>query len=401
MSNESLRMAVQVLTRNPGRSALTVLGLAIGVAAFIAMVSFGDGARRAVLAQFENLGANVLRVRVRAGGHDLVTRRVYPLSDLDVATLRREGTAIGVVVPQVRRTSDVLNRGVRARTMVIGTIPEYIALQGFQFQLGGMFNADDARDVAKVCVLGASLAQRLFNDADPAGSTVTIAGRFPCRVIGVLAPKGRSMSGGDLDDFVLIPVSTFKWLLGMEGYHSFELRPAQPGWLEAARVEVDTLLRRTHHYEADEPADFDIVSPDDVTRAADRTARLLTGLLAAIAAVSLLVGGIGIMNIQLIAVTERTQEIGIRAAIGAAPSQIMRQFLIESVVLAGVGAAVGTAMGLITSEVVAHAMGWTSGTSWLIALGSAVFGVAVGVIFGCIPALRASRLDPVQALRRD
>jgi putative ABC transport system permease protein len=394
-------MAVQVLTRNPGRSGLTVLGLAIGVAAFIAMVSFGDGARRAVLAQFENLGANVLRVRVKVGSHDLVTRPVYPLSDSDVETLRREGTAIGVVVPQVRRATDVLNGPVRARSVVIGTIPEYIALQGFHFALGGMFNEIDARDVAKVCVLAATPAQRLFGDSDPTGSTVTIAGRFPCRVIGVLAAKGRSMSGGDLDDFVLIPVTTYKWLLGMEGYSSFDVRPAQPGWLEPARVEADAILRRTHRYNAEEPADFDVVSPDDVTRAADRTARLLTGLLASIAAVSLLVGGIGIMNIQLIAVTERTQEIGIRAAIGASPGQIMRQFLLESSVLATVGALIGTAIGLITSEVVARAMGWTSPASFWVALGSALFGVAVGVVFGCVPALRASRLDPVHALRRD
>jgi len=401
MSSETLRMSVQVLTRSPGRSALTVLGLAIGVAAFIAMVSFGQGARRSVLAQFESLGVNVLRVRIRAGAGDAVSRPVYPLSDADVRELQRDGTTLRAVVPQVRRTVDLMRGPVRIRSMVIGTTPQYAAMHGFTFAHGGMFDAQDERSAAKVCVLGASPARQLFGEEEPTGGSVIVSGRFSCRVIGVLSAKGRAISGSDLDDLTLIPVPTFRTLLGMVGYTSFDLRPEKPSWLQAARIETDRIMRRMHHYGPDEPPDFDVVSPDDVTHAADQTARLLTGLLAAIAAVSLLVGGIGIMNIQLIAVTERTHEIGIRSAIGAAPRQILTQFLVESSVLAGAGVLFGVIVGVGASEAVAHVMRWGSATSIGTVLGSAAFGMGVGVLFGYVPALRASRLDPVQALRRE
>ena len=210
-------MSLQVLTRTPGRSALTVLGLAIGVAAFIAMVSFGQGARRAVLSQFESLGVNILKVRVRAANGDFISKPVQPLSDHDVDALRREGTAIGLVVPEVRRLSDILGGGQRSRTTVIGTTPEYLELHDLHFANGGMFDASDDQNIARVCVLGASCARELFGDGDATGETVTVAGHFPCRVIGVLESKGRAMSGNDQDDFLLMPVGTFRQLLGMEG----------------------------------------------------------------------------------------------------------------------------------------------------------------------------------------
>ena len=394
-------MALQVLIRNPGRSGLTVLGLAIGVAAFIAMVSFGQGARRSVLSQFESLGANILRIRTRASMTDAVTKAAHPLSDRDIAALRRESTALGEVVPQVRRAGDLIRGPARIRTALVGTVAAYTQLHGNLFELGGMFDEHDNRDFAKVCVLGATPASKLFGDEPELGATVTIAGRFPCRVVGVLAGKGRAMSGSDLDDFVLMPARTFALLLGSDGYGSIEVRPTQPEWIEAARSEIDQILRRSHGFSPEEPADFDIVSPDDVTRAADQTSRILTGLLAGIAAVSLLVGGIGIMNIQLVAVAERTHEIGIRAAIGAAPSQILKQFLVESCVLAGVGALAGVILGVGTAQIVAYMMGWSAATTPLAVLGSGLFGTSVGVIFGYMPALRAARLDPIQALRRE
>ena len=400
MGGESLRMALQVLTRKPGRSALTILGLAIGVAAFIAMVSFGQGARRAVLQQFENLGANIVRVRPRAAAGDIVAKPPRPLSAADVEALRRESTALGAIVPLARRSAALGLGAQQAQSTVIGTVPEYLQLHDFQVVQGGMFDAQDVRDAAKVCVVGASPARKLLGE-QPLGAALVIDGQVPCRVVGVLASKGRAISGSDLDDFVLLPVTTYEQLLGLNGYTYIELAPAQSGWLESARAEAEAILRRMHGYGDNEPADFDVVSPDDVTRAADETARILTALLAGIAAVSLLVGGIGIMNIQLVAVAERTHEIGIRAAIGAAPSQILKQFLVESSVLAGTGALLGVAFGLAIAQTVAHMMGWSRAVSPSAVVLSGLFGVGVGVLFGYIPALRAARLDPIAALRRE
>jgi putative ABC transport system permease protein len=286
------------------------------------------------------------------------------------------------------------------QSTVIGTVPEYLALHDFQLVAGGMFDAKDARDAAKVCVVGASPARKLLG-TEPLGATLVIEGQIPCRVVGVLASKGRAISGSDLDDFVLLPVSAFEQQLGLDGYTYIELAPAQSGWLESARAEAEAILRRMHGYGPGEPADFDVVSPDDVTRAADETARILTALLAGIAAVSLLVGGIGIMNIQLVSVAERTHEIGIRAAIGAAPSQILKQFLVESSVLAGAGALLGVLFGLAIAGTVAHVMGWSRAVAPSAVVLSVLFGIVVGVLFGYIPALRAARLDPIVALRRE
>ena len=400
MRSESLRMALQVLVRKPGRSALTVLGLAIGVAAFIAMVSFGQGARRAVLQQFENLGANIVRVRPRAAVGDIVAKIPRPLSAADVEALRRKSTALSAVVPLARRSAQLGVSAQHAQSTVLGTTPEYLQLHDFHVVQGGMFDEKDVRDAAKVCVVGASPARKLLGE-QPLGAALVIDGQVPCRVVGVLASKGRAISGSDLDDFVLLPVTTYEQLLGLDGYTYIELSPAQPGWLESARAEAESILRVMHGYAPDEPADFDVVSPDDVTRAADETARILTALLAGIAAVSLLVGGIGIMNIQLVAVAERTHEIGIRAAIGAAPSQILKQFLVESSVLAGTGALLGVGFGWAISQTVAHVMGWSRAVSPSAVLLSGLFGICVGVLFGYIPALRAARLDPIVALRRE
>jgi putative ABC transport system permease protein len=398
-NSDALSIALQMPLRNPGRSALTTLGLAIGVGAFIAMVSFGRGARSSVVSQFETLGSNLLRIKPESGGTGLPPR---PLTQADVQALRRESTTFAHVAPHAFGNMDVIVGNRHVRTSVLGAVPEILSTEDWQIATGAMFDETDMQQRSKVCVLGATPLAALFGSADPLGQMITIDGRLPCRVIGVLAKHGSSISGADSDDRMLIPLSTFEAYLGLpNGYLVIEVRPQSRALLEAAKVEIKDIMRRSHQVGENRVDDFHILSPDDVTRVAERVGGTLTGLLAAIAAVSLLVGGIGIMNIQLVSVAERTHEIGIRAAIGASPSQIMRQFLAEALVLAALGTGAGVALGIAASTLVATQMHWPQATSADVVIGSALFGIAIGTIFGYVPAKRAASLDPIEALRRE
>jgi putative ABC transport system permease protein len=396
---DALRMALQVPLRNPGRSALTALGLAIGVGAFIAMVSFGQGARSSVVSQFETLGSNLLRLRPHTGQSDTQPR---PLSLADVQALRRESTTLAGVVPHAVTSAEVVWRGRDHRMQARGTIPGFEKMQNYPIAAGGFFDEHDMAQRAKVCMLGETTVRELFGTQDPLGETITVNGSLTCRVIGLFGTRGASISGTDMDDLLMMPLTTFETYLGMpEGLSVVELRPKGPGLLAATQHEVESIMRRRHDIPPGGADDFQIISPDSVTKVAGQVADILTGLLAGIAAVSLLVGGIGIMNIQLVAVAERTHEIGIRLAIGGAPDQILRQFLAEALVLAAIGSAAGVALGVGVSMGVANAMGWPAATSPAIVIGSALFGVAVGTFFGWVPARRAAALDPVDALRRE
>jgi putative ABC transport system permease protein len=399
---EALQMALRVVRQSPGRSALTVLGLTIGVGAFIAMVSFGEGARRSVVSQFEALGVNLLKVSPVSGVRQASGGTAQPLSDGDLLAIRRQATTIADAIPIAKRDLDVGSGNAYAWTTIYGTLPPWIGIHNWTFAAGGMFAATDDEQRARVCVIGASPASKLFGPRDPLGESIIIGGSLPCRVIGVLAAKGHATNGNDLDDLVITPVNTFKAYLGVgSGYNNLEIAPSRADLLDVAKLEVSDILRRSHNIESAGLDDFAVSSPAEVVRAADSTSRIVTSLLQAIAAVSLLVGGIGIMNIQLVSVTERTREIGIRAAIGASGSQIMALFMAEAIVLSLVGAILGVVLGLVIAIGVASWMGWPRVISAQGILTSTGFGVGVGILFGYLPAKRAATLDPIKALRHE
>lgn len=397
--SETARMALQVVTRNPGRSALTVLGLTIGVGAFIAMVSFGAGARHSVMAQFEALGTNLIRITSQAGQ---IEARALPLTDRDVTALRREATTLHAVAPLARRATSVAAGAKQRRMGITGTSPEFQVIHDWPTASGGMFDEVDMAQRAKVCVIGFTVVRDLFEGREALGETLTVGGVLPCRVIGVLAEKGQVAGGTDLDDTLLLPATTYAAYLGLpQGYTHIEVQPQHSGYLEASKIEVTEVLRRSHRLQPEEAEDFRVSSPVEVTRAAKQTSEILTALLAGIAAISLLVGGIGIMNIQLMSVAERTREIGIRSAIGATPRQVLTQFLAEALVLSTVGTLSGVILGLTASFLIAEFMGFSRVIAGGAVLGSASFGIGVGIAFGFVPARRAARLDPIVALRHE
>lgn len=400
-SRDLVRVGFDAIRLRPAQSALTVLGLMIGVAAFIAMVSFGQGARKSIIAQFEALGANLIKVKV-ASVQQTRGKSAHPLTDADVAAIRREATAVDFASGVLEKSADAAYAGNHHRTKLYGAMPRFTQLHDWQVALGGMYSDDDLVRRAKVCVVGETIVEELFGGRDPLGSAVTLLGGLPCHIVGVLAAKGHSTSGDDLDDVVLVPLSTLSAYVGESGnYSSLELEPAAPALLDAAEQEVTEILRRSHGLAHDDYSDFTVSSPLEVVRAVDATIRILSRLLQSVAALSLLVGGIGVMNIQLVSVAERTQEIGIRSAIGAAPTQIMRQFLAEAATLSLAGAALGVVLGVAIAALVAEGMGWPRVISLTGVIGSALFGITVGMIFGYLPARRASKLDPVEALRHE
>ncbi len=406
---EALGSALRALAANKLRAALTALGIFIGVAAVIATVAVGAGARAQVLAQIQSLGANLLVMwsgSVNVGGVRLGAGQRQNLTWEDAKAIAAEIDLVEISSANINQTQQIVGNGANWSTFVHGTDPEFFAARDWPAERGRLFTEEEMNAGAKVAVLGATAAEQLFGEDDPLGAEIRVR-QTPMRVIGVLSRKGQSMSGQDQDDVVMIPF----WTARRSVMGASRANARTVGWvvirvhegedMRAAEDEVRALMRQRHRVAANEPDDVQVRNMADIAATRDASSRTLSLLLSTIAAVSLLVGGIGIMNIMLVSVAERTREIGLRLAIGARRRDILAQFLIEAVVLALLGGLAGVVAGVIIAHAIASGAGWPvliQADAIVLALG--VSGLT-GIVFGYLPARRASRLDPITALRHE
>jgi putative ABC transport system permease protein len=399
-----IKVAFRALGRNKLRSALTMLGIIIGVGAVIAMVSIGQGAQQTVQDQIRSIGTNVLFVwpgSLNSNGVRLGAGASNSLTEEDVDAIERDCPSVAAASPVVRSSAQIVFGDQNWFTQVQGTNEKFSQIRDWQVQEGEFFTASDVRTAARVIVLGRTVANNLFLGADPIGQMVRLH-NLPFRVLGILAPKGQSGMGQDQDDTTVVPYTTVqKKLIGQMIPHinAVMISCVSSDATYLAQKQITDLLRQRHRIRSGEPDDFMVRNLTDVAETANETNQVMTLLLGSIAAVSLIVGGIGIMNIMLVSVTERTREIGIRMAIGARPSYIRMQFLMESVVLSLSGGLIGVLGGTILAFSISHVLDWPTLVSTLSIFVSFCFAAIVGIFFGFYPAHKAASLDPIEALR--
>jgi putative ABC transport system permease protein len=401
-SSTLLAAAVGSLLRNKLRSALTVLGITIGIAAVICVVAIGRAGQARVEEQMRNLGDNF--VWIEAGGRAVNgvrtgSRGTKTLVLGDAVAIQDQIPLIRSVSPNVDASTQVVYGNQNWFMSYRGVSPEYFEIKRWFVDQGAIFTHDDVERAADVCVIGRTVRNQLFGAEDPIGRTIRLKD-MPCKVVATLKPKGLSISGQDQDDTVIVPYTTAqKKLMGITWLDDILCSAVSQGVVKQAGQQAAALLRERHHIRSEQDDDFNIRNPEDVIQAQLEASRTLTILLVVIASISLLVGGIGIMNVMLVSVTERTREIGVRVSVGATEEAIRLQFLGESVLLSLVGGAAGVLLGVIASAILGRAMGWPTPVSLDAVVLAAFFSAAVGVFFGYYPARKASRLDPIEALR--
>jgi putative ABC transport system permease protein len=400
---ETFRVALRAIRRNKVRSALTMLGVIIGVASVIAMIALGSGARAVIDEQIQSQGTTLIYLssgswggpgRAHGGSGSVAT-----LTEEDAQAVAREVTTIGLWTPGVRGRAQVIAGNNNWNTSVEGGNEDYLAIRNWQLAEGENLTARDVLVAEKVCLLGATVAKTLFPDQDPVGQVIRLK-NMPFKVLGVLKEKGQGQFGQDQDDFVLAPWTTIqKKLLGINYIHQVSFTARTSELVEPTAVAITRLMRARHRITNPDNDDFTVRTVEEMAATRVQMAATMTGLLMSVASVSLLVGGIGIMNIMLVSVTERTREIGVRLAVGAKGRDIMRQFLAEAVALSLVGGLAGIGLGITVSELITKSLGWPVAiTTTSIAI-SFLFSAAVGVFFGWYPARKAANLDPIEALR--
>jgi putative ABC transport system permease protein len=400
----TFKVALRALGRNKLRSSLTMLGIIIGVGAVIAMVGIGQGASSSIQSQIANLGDNMLFVMsgsINTGGMRGGAGSNNTLTPEDADAIERECPSVRAVSPGVRANGQLVfgNQNWVASSGIQGTNEKFPDIRRWPLASGEFFSEGDVRTANRVCVIGRTVADNLFAGTDPIAQTLRIR-NLPFRVIGVLSVKGQNQYGQDQDDTVIVPYTTAqKKMLSISYINQVMVSAVSPVATFTAEKQITELLRQRHRLSSNQESDFFVRNLTDVADAADQSSKIMTNLLASIAGVSLLVGGIGIMNIMLVSVTERTREIGIRMAIGARSGVIRRQFLIESITLSVVGGIIGVAFGVGASIIISKTLNWPTLVSPISIVASVVFSVFVGVAFGYYPARKAAALDPIDALR--
>jgi putative ABC transport system permease protein len=396
------KIAGRALARNTMRSTLTMLGIIIGVAAVIAMVAVGQGAKAQVESQIASIGSNLLMVfpgSTTQGGVHAGSGSVTTLTEDDAFAIQKEVSSVRLAAPSLRNVAQVVSANLNWSTAVTGSTPEYFVVRDWSFESGGPFTQSDYDGATKVGVIGKTVATNLFGSQDPIGQIIRIQ-NVPFKVIGVLSPKGQSAMGQDQDDTVIIPLSTLqKRIMGVTYVQAIMVSANSPEETVTAEGEIRLLLHQRHHIPPGQDDDFTVRNMKDIAAAAEASSQIMTLLLGSIASVSLIVGGIGIMNIMLVSVTERTREIGIRMAVGARSRDILLQFLVEAVVLSLAGGVLGVILGVASSRIISAFVHWPTIISLTSILLASFFSIAIGVFFGLYPARRAASLDPIEALR--
>ena len=398
-----IRIAMRALARNKMRSSLTMLGIIIGVGAVIAMVSVGQGAQQQAQQQIAAMGSNILFVgsgTVTRGGMRMGSGATKTLIYDDMLAILRESPAVKAAAPGSQSSAQVVYGNDNWATQINGTEPQYFDIRTWPFQEGSSFSQNDVDMAANVAVIGETVRKNLFGATDPVGETIRIS-NLPFKVVGVLVPKGTSAAmGQDQDDVIIVPITTLqKKITGQDWLRWIMVSAISREASYTAQQQITSLLRDRHRIRSGQDDDFMVRNLADVADLADQQAQLFTVLLASIASISLIVGGIGIMNIMLVSVTERTREIGIRMAIGATEGDVQQQFLIEAIVLSLVGGAVGIMSGVGASYLITQTLGWPVLVSPMAIMAAVVFSMAVGIFFGFYPARKAARMDPIEALR--
>jgi putative ABC transport system permease protein len=398
-----LKAALRSLGKNKMRTFLTMLGIIIGVASVIAMLAIGQGSRESIQNQIATLGTNVIMIYPGAshtGGVRMEAGTSQRLTLEDYKAVKEKCSLLSDVSPQVRTSGQMIAGASNWRSSVWGVYPEYLTIRNLNIESGAAFSLSEEKAAAKVCVIGLTVATNLFGEnADPIGRYIRI-NKIPFKVIGLLEKKGQNAFGQDQDDIVLAPFSTVaRRMMTVPYINGIIASAVSEGKIPAATEEITQIIKERHKLGPSEDPDFSVRTQTDLANTATSTSRIMTILLASIASISLMVGGIGIMNIMLVSVTERTREIGIRMSVGARGRDVLLQFLIEAVLISFIGGLIGIGIGFLVSSLIANIMQWPVHISAQSILLSFVFATVVGIFFGWYPARKAARLNPIEALR--